>query len=678
MLAIFFENIFIFLCLFVLSKLIYKKKKLHPSSKKQRILEKLGKYFQLENFKQEIEKFNQKKTKLNFYCEKLISEYYTKLTIFDVDYDLSENKVVIIPIDNYDLINTNFKENITLIANNGEKINFIINIYYNMDNYYQIILDKINDPIYIEAILYSKNNWFPEIKIENNLSFKNYENNSIPNLKRYNLINISRKDFYAIYNNHCSNKLNNESLKHLKKKNSLLLNFIVKNDKKIEGRIFEQNADSIFEDFNEKEINLLKDMEGLVRACSEIKKNLASNLSMHITYSYGKKIKEKENIVKGIVSKIINANFYNRYYNKNVKKELLNLIDSAILIRYIEEKGMQGVRKFLKYLHHKKEILSDKNEFTNFEKLMISINIQYLVIKVENFEFVKLYELPESSPFVNSEKLLFDIIKKLDENSNLYFFYLQINSSAGKDYISLKKWYKINYIPLMKIKSLLFYNRYPFFFVFQKVEEVVAFVNPQNMIINYNVDPDVGYIYTYDMLNEESDDNTFKLLIIKFHESVHSKFDCGKNNIKSPRYLLNSNFETIDVHYDLFVKYKKGNKYRNSEKKGKDIGEEGWAFELFIYGSIIITDILLKNDDLSKFINIDLYTKDNFDELKKLIKEYLEKKSLKNKVSEKKKELDSVKNLYLKEDESPITKNSKDFPRTRMYFFYHYPLDANY
>ena len=46
-----------------------------------------------------------------------------------------------------------------------------------MDNYYQIILDKINDPIYIEAILYSKNNWFPEIKIENNLSFKNYDNN---------------------------------------------------------------------------------------------------------------------------------------------------------------------------------------------------------------------------------------------------------------------------------------------------------------------------------------------------------------------------------------------------------------------------------------------------------------------------------------------------------------------
>ena len=100
--------------------------------------------------------------------------------------------------------------------------------------------------------------------------------------------------------------------------------------------------------------------------------------------------------------------------------------------------------------------------------------------------------------------------------------------------------------------------------------------------------------------------------------------------------------------------------------------------EIFIYGSIIITDILLKNDDLSKFINIDLYTKDNFDELKKLIKEYLEKKSLKNKLSEKKKELDSVKNLYLKEDESPITKNSKDFPRTRMYFFYHYTLDANY
>lgn len=71
MLAIFFENIFIFLCLFVLSKLIYKKKKLHPSSKKQIILEKLGKYFQLEDFKQEIEKFNQKKNKIKFLLRKI-------------------------------------------------------------------------------------------------------------------------------------------------------------------------------------------------------------------------------------------------------------------------------------------------------------------------------------------------------------------------------------------------------------------------------------------------------------------------------------------------------------------------------------------------------------------------------------------------------------------------------
>ena len=95
---------------------------------------------------------------------------------------------------------------------------------------------------------------------------------------------------------------------------------------------------------------------------------------------------------------------------------------------------------------------------------MLIINIQKLLLKVGDFKLVKLYNLPINSPFVESEKLIFDIIKKLNENSALYFFYLQINSLSGMDFISLDTWFKIKFIPITQIKAHLLNTRHPFFF----------------------------------------------------------------------------------------------------------------------------------------------------------------------------------------------------------------------
>ena len=81
---------------------------------------------------------------------------------------------------------------------------------------------------------------------------------------------------------------------------------------------------------------------------------------------------------------------------------------------------------------------------------------------------IKFCDLEINSPFIESEKLFFDIIKKLNENSALYFCYLQINSSSGLDYISSFTWFKIKFIPLIKIKAHLLYIRHPFFLFMKK------------------------------------------------------------------------------------------------------------------------------------------------------------------------------------------------------------------
>ena len=88
------------------------------------------------------------------------------------------------------------------------------------------------------------------------MKFKDYGNNALHNLKRFNIINISREDFYIMYNKYTSSKLNDNNLFSLEAYNSLFVNFVIKNNK-CEGKIFEQKEDIKHREFNEQEINLL-------------------------------------------------------------------------------------------------------------------------------------------------------------------------------------------------------------------------------------------------------------------------------------------------------------------------------------------------------------------------------------------------------------------------------------
>ena len=159
-------------------------------------------------------------------------------------------------------------------------------------------------------------------------------------------------------------------------------------------------------------------------------------MKFFIYHGYCKLVENQKNTVKSILKKFSDTCFFNKYYGKDIDENILYLLDLVIFVLFMEERKESGVNLYLKYLEHKNKIISDKFQFNNFEKLMLLINIQYLVLKFENFKLIKFCDLQINSPFIESEKLFFDIIKKLDENSALYFCYLQINSSSGLDYIS--------------------------------------------------------------------------------------------------------------------------------------------------------------------------------------------------------------------------------------------------
>ena len=349
----------------------------------------------------------------------------------------------------------------------------------------------------------------------------------------------------------------------------------------------------------------------------------------------------------------------------------------------MQGKSTTGLAKFYNYLKEKNSIFY-KKEFNNFQKLIIMINIQYFLFDFGPFKFVSLDDLPKGSPFLESEKFFFDIVKQLRANSALYFFYLQINSSSGIDYISLDTWYKIKYIPLLKIKAHLMYSRHPFFFVYKKYDNRGAFINPQNLIINFNSDKDVGYDYKKSLVNEKDINNTVKVLFLKFHESAHSKFECGKKSDFSPRYLLNCELEKLDSHYDSIASYKLGKELRTYEQKGDDIREEGNAIEMFLYGNIIKTHFLMKYfNDLQNFLKTDLYTEINFKELNNLFAKHLtvEHLNLIKNYAEMEKKRKEVKSRNISTNIINTKENinqRKKIIKTPIYFFNNYPIEANY
>ena len=340
MLEILFTIILILITLTVFTIFIYRKNRIKKEDDILARKNKMEKYFNLKELKREIEDFNNKETILSFHCVKLISKYYSKLIIFNKEYDLDENSIIEIKTKKVDLFNSDFNENF-ILKSEKEEIKLIINICYYMNNHYQIILDKIEDPLSLAIVLYSKENNFPEniTRItKNKLILKDYGDNAIPYLKKYNLINVSRKAFYKMYNTNCSNKIEEKNYIFLDNSNSFFVNFIIKNKNNIEGRIFEQKEDFEYRDFTEEETNFLN---GLRKLTSNFTKNKIELLKLKysIFREYQELIHDKEDIVKGIIEKFYETCFFNKYYGKTIKDEIFDLIDLVIFVCYIKEKA---------------------------------------------------------------------------------------------------------------------------------------------------------------------------------------------------------------------------------------------------------------------------------------------------------------------------------------------------
>lgn len=646
---------------------------------------KIDKLFSLDRaLEKEINNFRAQQTKLIFHFIHIFPDSKTYKKIYlpsqNIFLDIKGKDLTIDFTDKKYPYKYNISEKFILFNDIDDKKTFLIIINKNVENHYNIIIDKTQDKktFSLEIIVYSKiKKCLHEINKLENLKLYQKENYD-PNILRFNIINAREEELLYIYSINMEEEKKSKIERNIfsEYKENLLLNIIYSKDEKIVfRRIFENTEENIILTFTKDEIYLIKDLYvKVIKKYLDVDSDIASNIedfknefiSYDKAHGYSSELDKVTNEViidsdlRRIDLKFKCTPFYLRNYEKeDLLLEELKLTEYLCYLNLLLIEDDYFIDRIQDFIKNKNLIFDKYFTLTNKDKSLILINLlTNEKNNKSNYTFRSFYDLPDKSPYVQSELFFRKTISQLSNNSSLSFLYLQLNSGSGEDYLTKTEHYKIRMIPLIEIKyHLLQKFFYTYFFTFDSNNKIMAFNNVNTQILSFNESADIGYskpkgISKYAIKN--SNNNTIKLSFLKFHEQAHIKFRGNYDDKLDPRYLLNDDLQLIDN------KIINRNDNNNDNDELSVSGESGNALEYFIFNDFLTLDKLMKSKkDLSILNNINLLIQDNFDELRRysqqltknvrLINTYDKQNELYKKYKEKIKKSNKLKNKKLSE-----------------------------
>ena len=626
----------------------------------------------------EINNFRTQQTKLIFHFIKLLNDglkyKYMYISSQNKFLDIEEKDLIIDYKDNEYPYKYNITETLILLDNNNNQKQFLITINKYVENHYNIIIDVFENAktFSLETIIYSKiRKCLKEIEKLDNIKIYIKEN-FLPNILRFNIVNAREQDLLYIYSLYMEEDEKSKIDKNIFSEfnENLLLNIIYsKNEKIAFRRIFENKEENVLLNFTSDEINLLEELyKKIIQKYIDVDVHNILNLEkfknefnlFDKAHGYFSELDENNREIsiksdlRTIDIKFKYTPFYLRSYSKNdISAKDLKLTEYLCYLNLI----LNDINYFLdrlKSLNMQKNLIFNKYfTLSNKDKSLILINLLTNQKKDKaNYEFRSFYELPKNCPYIQSELFFRKTVSKLHDNSSLSFFYLQLNSGSGMDYLTKAEHYKIKMIPLLEIKyHLLKEFFYPYFFVYNSNNKIMASNNINTQILSFNESKEIGYTESSSLSVIPDENNMIKLAFLKFHEKAHIKFKGNYGDKLDPRYFLDYDFQLID------------NKTENKNDKNNEVslaGESGKAFEFFVFNDYSTLDKLIKSKkNLSSLNNINLLIQENFDEIRELVKDltkdveltfsYDRTNELSKRYEEKIKKYDNLKNKKISE-----------------------------
>ncbi len=425
---------------------------------------------------------------------------------------------------------------------------------------------------------------------------------------------------------------------------------------------------NIFENVQKNPNELTKEDKEIIDSCYEAFCNLKKKSKLDGFYQRFI-IESKEKKVDEIIAKFYHTPFYINYKDKNPDNQYIENIKKLCILSLIFYKKKNSnsyhrpyaIKKRIDYFE-KKEKEFEKINDKKIKMFAFIDTAKYLLLAEDsdidnlNYKLVNMEDLPIYSPYIQSEIKYRKIITELKDNSKLSFLFLQLNSGAGIDLMSLKTFYQIKIIPLISIKNQLLKDFNPYFYVFDSCYSSFAFNNPQTNNKSFN-----EYYLKIEKENialHESDLNTVKLLFMKIHEFSHSIYSGNYKFESSPQFVYKKNLSKFNndkalshgiIQNSLRYKYK-NYIYKYAEDKvdsedeednyidiiynfledfGDDVeekftesnvGESGAAIEYYMSNNYFCANCVIRyKGDLSKLLNVNLFTGESLLTLKRII-----------------------------------------------------------
>jgi hypothetical protein len=489
-----------------------------------------------------------------------------------------------------------------LVLSNSKKKNekkFKIMLYKNCVNIVNMNINKNNAKYYSAEIIFYFKNSLNDIILNKNYEF-NFQNTS----KRCRLLiyNSSELELSKFVEDYIKNEdLKNKALIEIRNNHNklLLINFYIDTNKRNILIFIEDDKQLIIPNNQERNFfaKFFKELSytnynysfDFVNIAEKYKKDLLTKQMI-----FGQTIKNLDN------DKDLNA--YLSFINQGINSLLDNNIIQITKNNYNDVNFIFGYILFYpyiaKYQNYKALIVNFfyiiNNSKTKCSLIdLIRIGVSYTFFATNNILINKIQfrdYLPEDSHYLKGFKFFESIISDLNEESDLMFIYLQLNSGCGLELINKVRCFKISMLPIEEIKYHIIKNIPNYFFTFssQIQDYVMTDGRTQVMIFNENL------ILDNDTKNRKNN-NIMNITISMFHESGHMKFHMN-NKIgadRSPLFCMNKNFELIKkIHWN-----------------NPNRGESGKFIDYYLYNS---SDDTIPLDLIKSLRSNELMKKDYF------------------------------------------------------------------
>ena len=462
--------------------------------------------------------------------------------------------------------------------------NFKIKIYKNRLN---VINIKINndqkDYFNSEIIFYYEES--PHSIKSYNLETSSYNSK---NMERLLIYNFTEAELIKIINDNCNDQtLKNKAFNTIKgyKNQLLLLNiFIGKNKTNI--LIFKDEEKQLIIPTKEEK----KDFENLYW---DIYNNLGKYSLDIICNNFKSKLIKKGKLFGSDITNLESDDDINNYFsfmNQGINSLFVNEIISKN--SYKDYCFILGYMLFYAFIHEKMlEVHLVENFFETLSKCykryysypdLIRVAVSYIIFSVNkiNSPSIKFTdEMKKESPYYKGFEFFKNIIQELDEDSDLIFIYLQINSGCGFELINQENCFKISMISLEDIKSHIIETIPKYFYTYSSKKENYIATDSRTQVMAFNEKK----IFDHSS-NNQANNNMMNVTIGLFHESGHAKLHMNieVGGDETPLNCMNKKFDfTKKFHYN-----------------DKTRGESGKFIDHFLYDSNydeIVIDLIKSN-----------------------------------------------------------------------------------